>query len=86
MYAIRYTLRFPLNGTSMIMFALMLVLKGSSRTDINGLVVSNIKKISLKQKIFNNRKIAKKYQHFSDNIKKINVTNKSKTQYKFTFQ
>ena len=48
MYAIRYTLRFPLNGTSMIMFALMLVLKGSSRTDINGLVVSNIKKISLK--------------------------------------
>ena len=30
--------------------------------------------------------MAKKYQHFSDNIKKINVTNKSKTQYKFTFQ
>ena len=31
-------------------------------------------------------KIAKKYQNFSDNIKKIRVINKSKTQCKFASQ
>ena len=85
-----------INGISMIMFTKTLkcfqldcsdisfdYIGGYSRTDKNGLVVSNIKKVSLKQKIFNSMKIAKKYQDFSDKIKNIIVINKSKTQCKF---
>ena len=72
-----------INGISMTMFTKTLKyfqldcfdisfdnMGGYSRTDKNGLVVSNIKKVSLKQKIFNSMKIAKTYQDFSDKIKK----------------